>query len=107
MPDLAIVEGQPKNYAKRHPTTAELVVEVSDTTLKLDLGDKAELYAAAGIADYWVIDVSNRYLIVHRDPDAEAEAYRSVARFGLGDTVAPLAVPDRPIAVADLLPESP
>ena len=60
-----------------------LIVEVADTTLAYDLTTKAELYATAGIADYWVLDVENRQLHVFRDPQptaALAYPYRSHAR---------------------------
>ena len=49
-PDVAVFAGQLRSYAD-HPTTALLVVEVSDTTLSDDLTTKAELYATAGIAE--------------------------------------------------------
>lgn len=55
-PDLAIVPGTPRDYPD-HPTSALLVVEVSDTTLALDRGQKRRLYAAAGITDYWVLNL--------------------------------------------------
>src|SRR6478672_631944 len=70
MPDVAVVPGSPRDYPQQ-PTTALLVVEVSDTSLAIDTGIKAELYAAAGIADYWVVDLNSRVLIVHRDPQPD------------------------------------
>jgi Uma2 family endonuclease len=108
MPDIAVVFGSPRDYPQQ-PTTARLVVEVSDTSLTIDTGVKAHLYAAAGIADYWVVDLNSRMLIVHRDPQADSNspsgaAYRLVTAFRSGDTVVPLAVPQSPIQVADLLP---
>src|SRR5207245_2400839 len=51
IPDLAVVVGSPRDYLK-HPTTAVLVVEVSDSTLAYDRHEKASLYAAGGIQDY-------------------------------------------------------
>src|SRR5262245_15774256 len=50
-PDVAVVAGGPRDFATVHPTTAALVVEVSDTTLATDMTEKAELYATAGITD--------------------------------------------------------
>ncbi|MBY0458329.1 MAG: Uma2 family endonuclease [Gemmataceae bacterium] len=109
LPDVAVVPGGPRDYFGRHPTTAAIVVEVSDTTLQIDLTEKAELYATAGIADYWVLDVSGRELHVFRDPQPlpaglGATAYRTHTTHGPADTVSPLAAPHASIAVSDLLP---
>jgi Uma2 family endonuclease len=108
MPDVAVVPGSPRNYPQQ-PTTALLVVEVSDTSLAIDTGIKAELYAAAGIADYWVVDLNNRLLIVHRDPQPDpasphGASYQTVASLAPGQGVAPLAAPSATVNVADLLP---
>ena len=107
-PDLAVVPGSVRDYTE-HPTTADLVVEVSDTTLNTDLTEKAEMYATAGVADYWVLDVANRELHVFRDPvllpaGFGATAYRQHHTFGPADAVAPLAVPTATVRVADMLP---
>ncbi len=106
-PDLAVVVGNFEDYATEHPTTAVLVVEVSDQTLFEDITTQAELYASAGIADYWVVDIPNRQLRVFRDPGPIPDggsAYRTERAFGPGESVAPLAAPGTSIAVADLLP---
>lgn len=55
-------------YRAAHPTTASLVIEVSHSSRRLDLGFKAVLYAAAGIADYWVVDLVRDEVVVHREP---------------------------------------
>ena len=107
-PDLAVVVGSPRDYAE-HPTTAILVVEISDTTFDFDTHEKASLYAAAGIADYWVVDLAGRRILVMRNPEPrEGEAhghwYRSVSGFDADGTVTPLAVPTARVRVADLLP---
>ncbi|MBA4191152.1 MAG: Uma2 family endonuclease [Planctomycetaceae bacterium] len=105
-PDIAIVQGSPRSSSV-HPTTAALVVEVSDSSLRYDITSKAELYATAGIADYWVLDVDGRQLWVFRDPapiPGGGAAYRSQAAFGPTESVAPLAAPTSPVRIADLLP---
>ncbi|SRR5579883_2736258 len=105
-PDLAMIPGSPRD-TPAHPTTASLVLEVSDTSLTLDTTEKAEWYATAGIADYWVLDLENRRLLVFRDPApvaAGGAAYRTHLVFGPADKVSPLAVPAAAVAVADLLP---
>lgn len=106
MPDFAVVRGKARDFGA-HPTLAELVVEVSDTTLDTDLTEKAELYAVAGIPEYWVLDLNARVLHVLRDPGtvaANGTAYRSQQQLSPDDTVSPLAAPDRSVKVADLLP---
>ncbi len=105
-PDVTVVPGGPRDYTSA-PTTALLVVEVSDATLFYDTTTKAELYATAGIADYWVLDVTNRQLHVFRDPmpiPEGGQAYRTRLTIGSGDVVAPLAASHIPIRAADLLP---
>jgi Uma2 family endonuclease len=109
VPDLAVVAGDVRTYATVQPRTAVLVVEVSDSTLAYDTGDKANLYAAAGIADYWVIDVAHGRLVVFRDPRPDAGQPHGATYFrqsflGRGDSVAPLASPNTPVRVDDLLP---
>jgi Uma2 family endonuclease len=76
-----------------------LVVEISDSTLGFDLTTKAELYARAGIVEYWVVDVAARRLIVHRDP--REGLYRAVTAYAEQESVAPLAAPHSALAVAE------
>lgn len=107
-PDVAVVPGTPRDYIQ-HPRTALLVVEVSESSLAYDLGEKSNLYAAAGIADYWVVDLVHRQLHVFRDPQPDpaqphGHAYQQHQAFGPTDAVAPLAATGSPVTVADLLP---
>jgi Uma2 family endonuclease len=101
-PDLAVVHGSARDYVERHPTSAELVVEVSDTSLDYDRTRKARVYAQAGIAEYWIVNIVAGVLEVHRDPGDSG--YRSVVTVRAGETVTPLADAGAPVAVADLLP---
>jgi Uma2 family endonuclease len=73
-PDLAIMRGTVLDYADHHPRPEEieLVVEVADSTLKQDGEIKDKLYAQAGIADYWVLDLKDRQLHVFRNPLPQA-----------------------------------
>jgi Uma2 family endonuclease len=108
MPDVAVIVGRPDDYSD-HPTTADLIVEVSDTSLRYDTGEKMSLYAAGALREYWVLDLNSRTLIVHRDPGPNANAtfghaYASVHTLGPTDSVSPLAAPTAIIRVADLLP---
>jgi Uma2 family endonuclease len=105
-PDIAIVRGSALDFRFVHPTTAELVVEISDTTIFEDQTTKAELYAAAGIPEYWIVDINDNRLLVMRDPlviEAGGCSYRSVQELRAGATVNPLAAPEVVIAVGDLL----
>ena len=108
-PDAAVVRGTWRAYVTAHPTTALLVVEVSDATLAFDRGRKAALYAKAGIPEYWIVNLIDRVLEVRRDPAPAREGsseyeYRSVRRYAPHESVRPLAAPDREVRVADLLP---
>lgn len=107
-PDVSVIPGRMEDYTD-HPTVALLVVEVADSTLAQDTTTKAELYATAGIADYWVLDVDGRRLLVFRDPvplptGLGATAYRTHLVYGPADSVSPLAVPSASVRVSDLLP---
>jgi Uma2 family endonuclease len=109
VPDVAVVVGAVRDFARAHPTTAVLVVEVAESSLAYDTGDKASLYAAAGIADYWVVDLVNRRLVVMRDPTADVSrtfgfGYAIASNVPVGQGVSPLAAPGVTIAVADLMP---
>ncbi len=109
VPDVAVVVGSPRDYLQRDPTTAVLVVEVADSSLTYDIGPKSNLYAAAGIADYWVVDVNGGQLFVFRDPVADASAargfrYNTVLTLARGQLVTPLAAPTATVPVSDLLP---
>lgn len=108
-PDIAVVPGSIRDYAARNPSSAVLIVEVSDSSLFMDTTTKAEVYATAAVPEYWVIDLESRRLIVFRDPEPlpaglGATAYRTRLTFTETDTVAPLAAPQHTIAVSDLLP---
>lgn len=109
LPDLAVCAGKASDFFTAHPVTAALVVEVADTSLREDLSAKAERYATAGVADYWVLDVVNRRMHVLRDPQPlpkglGATAYRTQTILGPTDRVSPLAAPHASILVGDLLP---
>ena len=53
-PDVAVVPGRLDDYDHDHPRSALLVVEVSDSSLKMDRLTKAMVYAAAGVPEYWI-----------------------------------------------------
>ena len=82
VPDVVIRPPGNDEFDLVPPENARLVVEVADHSLLKDLGVKATDYAAAGIAEYWVVDVQARVVHMLRDPSATGYATRTVAPFG-------------------------
>ena len=86
------------------------MVEVSESSLAFDRDHKGSLYARALVADYWILNLVERDVVeVYRDPSPDAAApfgwrYGSAEVFRRDSAVFPLARPDVPIRVADLLP---
>lgn len=108
LPDVAVVAGGPRDHLVT-PTTALLVVEVADDTLMYDVGAKVELYATAGVPEYWVIDLEHRQLLVFRDPrplpaGLGATAYKTHLTLEPTESVSPRLAPGASILVSDLLP---
>lgn len=100
-PDLCVVPGTPRDYLSAHPTTALLVVEVADSSLAFDQTTRARLYAAAGLPEYWIVNLVDRCVEVHRVP-GEA-GYVQVTRHDVGE-LSPLVLPGARVPVDDLLP---
>ncbi len=110
-PDVAVVRGTILDFVTGHPTTAVLVVEVSETTLAFDREVKASLYAAAGIPEYWIANLVHRQLEIQRDPGPVPETrfgfgYRSHMIALPGEIVTTLAPASARLAVDDLLPSA-
>jgi Uma2 family endonuclease len=78
-PDAYIVRGTPERFEQRHPTAADvsLVVEVADTSLERDRVVRAHIYAQAGIATYWIVNVEDRRIEVYSRPDGDTYAERT------------------------------
>jgi Uma2 family endonuclease len=100
-PDLIVLTKPSREFQHGNPRPADLrlVVEISDATLGFDLTTKAELYARAGIVEYWVFDVAARRLVVHRDP--REGLYRSITAYAENETASPLASPHSEFRVAN------
>lgn len=103
-PDLAVLAEMKSEYQHRHPAGNEmrLVVEVSDTTRAFDLSRKAVLYAKSGVPEYWVVDLTRRMVVIHRQPDGEQ--YRHIQMFAEDELVSMEGREER-IRVGDLLPD--
>jgi Uma2 family endonuclease len=109
-PDLAVVCGDERTYAARHPLPADvgLVIEVADSTLLGDRADKGRIYARAGLAVYWIINLIDRQVEVYSSPlsSGPSPAYGQRIDYGAGDQV-PLILDGALMAnilVRDLLP---
>jgi len=108
-PDVSVVPGGPRDYLAAHPSRPVLVVEVGETSLALDRTHKGSLYARAGLADYWILNLVDGVLEVYRQPAPSSRApfgwaYSEVRSLGATDVVSPLAAPEVRIPVAALLP---
>jgi Uma2 family endonuclease len=97
LPDLMVLE---RDGADRLPETALLVIEVSSTSRARDL-EKVATYAAAGVREYWIVDLDQSVVLVHRDPTETT--YASIERFVSADRIAPLLAGVPPVDVAGLL----
>lgn len=103
-PDLLWVRAD--DYRKRHPTATDvrLAIEVSDSSLESDLREKAELYAEAGIVEYWIVDTNAACVHVFRNPQGAQYTDRSV--YKRGDTLSPLALESAVLDVSELFGEA-
>ena len=100
-PDVAIVPLG--DYETDHPSTALLVIEVSDSTVKKDR-EKSAIYASARVGEYWIVNLVARTVEVYSSPDGERYAEARTLR--AGDVLRPAAIPDVSIAVAEILPKA-
>ncbi len=97
-PDVAVVPLG--DYRKEHPATALLVIEVALSSLNKDRKVKAPLYAASGFREYWIVNVAETAIEVHRAP-AEGR-YATVTRHTLGEVLRPEAFPDVAVNVTEV-----
>ena len=100
-PDIAIVQPRDDFYEVAHliPEQVYWLIEIADTTIKRDLGLKAELYAAAGVKDYWVLNLATQQLHIFREP--QADGYQRQTILQNQQTVSPLQFPDIVVSVAE------
>ena len=105
-PDVALLRRPAttgRAYRLAHPTGDDLflTIEVADSSLRLDLGEKALMYALHGVADLWVVDLQGEHVVVHRDPTPDG--YASIRTLARGEIVSPLAFPDVTFTVDEIL----
>lgn len=103
-PDVTVVPGTARDYERRRPAGALLVVEVSDTSLKQDRLTKAAIYAAARVPEYWIVNLRDDCVEIRRTPEARARRYRDVVVARRGETIDLAELPGVGVAVDDLLP---
>jgi len=102
-PDIAIIRrGSINDLASVLPSDVYLLVEVADSSLEFDLGEKLARYAAAGIPEMWVANLRVGELVVNTEP--EGATYTNVRVIPLDGTVSPQAFPDVVLELADFIP---
>jgi len=103
-PDLALLRPRADFYAAGHPGPADLLllVEVADSSLRVDRLVKVPLYARAGVPEVWLIDLERSRIVVHREPIEDR--YQMIFEAQPGAALSPLALPEQSFAVEALLP---
>jgi Uma2 family endonuclease len=98
-PDVAVVPAEEAESTTEHPSKALLVVEVSGDSLAKDRRFKTSIYARFGVSEYWIVNLQDETIEVHRDPDPTKERYRSVLTFARSQELQSIAVPEIKLAV--------
>ena len=99
-PDIAVVPTA--DYSRAHPHRALLVIEVADTSLHKDRGIKTALYATAGIDEFWLVNLTERVVEVHRRP--AAGRYGEVERVDISGQLDSVVFPALRIPVSEIFP---
>jgi Uma2 family endonuclease len=102
-PDATVAIGSWRDYTARKPVASDirLLVEVSDSSLTFDRTIKAALYGDAGIPEYWIVNLNDRQIEVHRQP--KEGGYDSLTTYGTGDAIEPLFAEGRTVKVSEIL----
>ena len=102
-PDLALVRYVEDFHEGAHPSADDvlLAVEVADSSLRIDVVRKARLYAAAGVREYWVVDLVRERILVHTGPGRHG--YSNVHSLARGEVVSTGALPGEQWAVDEIL----
>ncbi|MCA9836012.1 MAG: Uma2 family endonuclease [Trueperaceae bacterium] len=93
-PDLCLLNFRADYYAETDPKPEDinLVIEVADSSLEYDRNYKLPLYAEAGLAEVWIVNLKNKQLELYRNPKGRDYLLRLLVK--TGDAVAPLAFPE-------------
>ncbi len=102
-PDIALLYPREHFYVTRHPGPHDvfLVIEVADSSLTYDQEVKLLLYARAGIAEAWLVDLGHDEIVVYRDPSPRG--YQTMQTFKPGEALSPQAFSDLTLLVSDVL----
>jgi Uma2 family endonuclease len=103
-PDFALLHYRPRGYRDALPTAADvlLLVEIADSSVHYDREVKIPLYARHGIPEYWIVNIPEKRIEVHLDPDPENGRYRDVRTVAEG-LLTPACFPDLALDVWELL----
>jgi Uma2 family endonuclease len=103
-PDIVIVRLRSDDYVNSHPSPADiiLVIEVADSTIKFDREKKAPLYAAAGISEYWIVNLIDNRLEIYRQP--EESIYASIQIVTPPRSISLPQFPDIVVQINDFFP---
>jgi Uma2 family endonuclease len=103
-PDVAVVALDPYEYTEAHPTTALLVIEVALSSLPQDRLSKSRIYAAAGIAEYWILNLRDGRVEVRRNPQPARRGHAETFTAHADERLELVALPGASVFVRDLLP---
>lgn len=106
-PEVTVAPGDEAQYQEAHPAEAHLLVEVALSSLASDRLSKSRIYAAAGITEFWIVNLRDDQLEVFRHPDRELGVYAERAILRRDDQVTLVAFPDVTLDVTELLPSEP
>jgi Uma2 family endonuclease len=99
-PDIVITDFEETGRQAVPVERVALIVEVSDSTLRYDLGQKAKVYAAAGVPEYWVADLEGR--VLHQFWQPEGKTYVGKRALPFGETVAAVTIPGLEVSTQGL-----
>jgi Uma2 family endonuclease len=99
-PDLSVSRRIHGRYY--HPDSALLLIEVSDSSIRKDRKIKAEIYAAAGVPEYWIVNLSGDELVIEVHTEPRATGYRTVEYLRAGDPLRPTQLPAVVIPVSEI-----
>lgn len=101
-PEPDILWLKPKRYGKTKPSAADvlLLIEVSDSSLLGDLREKADIYATAGVIEYWVVDINKKR--IHVMSDSDGESYRSIEIVAAPSPASPRCLPQAKLNTEEL-----
>ncbi|MDP9353475.1 MAG: Uma2 family endonuclease [Chloroflexota bacterium] len=104
-PDVAVCRFREDEYALAHPTSSDalIAIEVSDSTLSYDAGEKLGIYARAAIPEVWIVDLTRGGDAIYRHSDPDSGRYRTVVRFVRGEDITSALFPNLALSVGSVL----